>query len=188
MFVAAYWWDVRPGKEEQFRAAWRRGTELIRAIYGSHGSRLHREEREDGAIRFIGVAEETVAMDERISYYPTGAAGTPATSEILAAAVTTVDRATRHNADVSTARTGSVDDDRLVGLVSLLHRSTPGELHLHRSETNGDVALVVIFCDLIGQVGAGEAGGDVGDVLAELPDLLNGLVYLEFLLDQHVIP
>ncbi|QSR30173.1 hypothetical protein CFI00_06515 [Nocardioides sp. S5] len=59
----------------------------------------------------IGVAEETVAMDERITYYPTGAAGTPATSEILAAAVTTVDRAKRHDTDVSTARTGSVDDD-----------------------------------------------------------------------------
>ncbi|MAY95000.1 MAG: hypothetical protein CMH84_00465 [Nocardioides sp.] len=59
----------------------------------------------------IGVAEETVAMDERITYYPTGEAGTPATAEILAAAVTTVDRAKRHDTDVSTARTGSVDDD-----------------------------------------------------------------------------
>lgn len=59
----------------------------------------------------IGVAEETVAMDERISFYPTGAAGSPATAEILAAAVTTVDRAKRHATDVSTARTGSVDDD-----------------------------------------------------------------------------
>jgi len=57
MFVAAYWWDVHPGKEEQFRVAWRRGTELIRETYGSLGSRLHREERADGAIRFIGVAE-----------------------------------------------------------------------------------------------------------------------------------
>jgi quinol monooxygenase YgiN len=53
MFVAAYRWKVHPGKEEQFRAAWRRGTELIRAIYGSLGSRLHRDE--DGA--FVGMAE-----------------------------------------------------------------------------------------------------------------------------------
>ena len=53
MFVAAYWWRVHPGKEEQFRAAWRRGTELITARYGSLGSRLHRTI--DG--RFIGVAE-----------------------------------------------------------------------------------------------------------------------------------
>jgi len=29
MFVAVYWWRVHPGKEEQFRAAWRRGTDLI---------------------------------------------------------------------------------------------------------------------------------------------------------------
>ena len=57
MFVAAYWWDVRPGKEEQFRAAWRRGTELIREIYGSLGSRLHREDRDDGKIRYVGIAE-----------------------------------------------------------------------------------------------------------------------------------
>ncbi|MDP9414013.1 MAG: antibiotic biosynthesis monooxygenase [Pseudomonadota bacterium] len=42
MFVAVYWWRVHPGKEEQFRAAWRRGTELITAKYGSYGSRLHR--------------------------------------------------------------------------------------------------------------------------------------------------
>lgn len=57
MFVAAYWWEVHPGKEEQFRSAWRRGTELIREKYGSLGSRLHREDREDGKIRFIGMAE-----------------------------------------------------------------------------------------------------------------------------------
>lgn len=59
----------------------------------------------------IGVAQEAVAMDERISYYPTGATGSPATAEALAAAATTIDRATRHDTDVSTARTGSVDDD-----------------------------------------------------------------------------
>lgn len=53
MFVAAYRWQVRPGMEDSFRAAWRRGTELIRAKYGSLGSRLHRDE----AGRFIGIAE-----------------------------------------------------------------------------------------------------------------------------------
>lgn len=57
MFVAAYWWDVDPAKEEQFRAAWRRGTELIRERYGSLGSRLHREVRDDGRVRYIGMAE-----------------------------------------------------------------------------------------------------------------------------------
>jgi hypothetical protein len=53
MFVAVYWWRIHPGKEEQFRAAWRRGTELITQKYGSYGSRLH--QALDG--RFIGVAE-----------------------------------------------------------------------------------------------------------------------------------
>ena len=53
MFVAVYWWRVHPGKEEQFRKAWRRGTELITERYGSYGSRLHRDR--DG--RFVGYAE-----------------------------------------------------------------------------------------------------------------------------------
>lgn len=53
MFVAVYWWRVKPGKEAQFRAAWRRGTELITQKYGSYGSRLHRDR--DG--RFVGYAE-----------------------------------------------------------------------------------------------------------------------------------
>ncbi len=53
MFVAVYWWRVHPGKEEQFREAWRRGTAAITRIYGSYGSRLHRDR--DG--RFVGYAE-----------------------------------------------------------------------------------------------------------------------------------
>ena len=53
MFVAVYWWRVHPGKEEQFRQAWHRGTELITRIYGSYGLRLHRDR--DG--RFVGYAE-----------------------------------------------------------------------------------------------------------------------------------
>ncbi len=57
MFIAAYWWKVHPGKEAQFRAAWRRGTALIRERYGSLGSRLHRDVCAEGLTRFIGVAE-----------------------------------------------------------------------------------------------------------------------------------
>ena len=53
MFVAVYWWQVKPGKEEQFRKAWHRGTELITRIYGSFGSRLHQDDRG----RFVGYAE-----------------------------------------------------------------------------------------------------------------------------------
>ena len=53
MFVAVYWWRVHPGKEDQFRSAWRRGTEHIGRIYGGLGSRLHREA--DG--RFVAYAQ-----------------------------------------------------------------------------------------------------------------------------------
>ena len=52
MFVAIYWWRVKPGKEDQFREGWRRATDAIVKRYGSYGSRLHREA--DG--RFIGYA------------------------------------------------------------------------------------------------------------------------------------
>jgi glutathione S-transferase len=53
MFVAVYWWRVKPGKERQFRDAWCRGTRAIARIYGGLGSRLHRER--DG--RFVAIAE-----------------------------------------------------------------------------------------------------------------------------------
>ena len=70
MFVAVYWWRVHPGKEEQFCKAWHRGTELITQIYGSYGSRLHRDR--DG--RFVGYAEWPdevtwrAAFDLRMAY------------------------------------------------------------------------------------------------------------------------
>src|SRR3569623_1468688 len=64
MFVAVYWWRVHPGKEEQFRAAWRRGTELIAARYGGLGSRLHRT----GDRRFVGVAEWPDEATRRAAY------------------------------------------------------------------------------------------------------------------------
>lgn len=53
MYAAVYAWRVKPGYEEQFREAWRRGTLAITRLYGSYGSRLHRSA--DG--RFIGYAE-----------------------------------------------------------------------------------------------------------------------------------
>ena len=53
MFIAVYWWRIHEGKEEQFREAWRRATKRITEVYGSYGSRLHRDR--DG--RFVGYAE-----------------------------------------------------------------------------------------------------------------------------------
>jgi LysM repeat protein len=110
----------------------------------------------------IGVAEETVAMDERITYHPTGAAGEPATAEILAAAVTTVDRATRHDTDVSTARTGSVDDDVWPARMLLLDAAAGDPAELEQ--------LLQLVNDHVGQsatsiVVAGERPNTPGAVL-----------------------
>jgi heme-degrading monooxygenase HmoA len=53
MFLVIYEWRAKPGKDDLFREAWRRGTLAITTRYGSFGSRLCRAD--DG--RFIGVAE-----------------------------------------------------------------------------------------------------------------------------------
>lgn len=110
----------------------------------------------------IGVAEETVAMDERISYYPTGADGSPAAAEVLAAAVTTVDRAKRHDTDVSTARTGSVDDDTWPARMLLLDAAAGDPDDLEQ--------LLQLVTDHVGQsatsiVVAGERPNTPGAVL-----------------------
>ena len=110
----------------------------------------------------IGVAEEAVAMDERISYYPTGSAGSTATAEALAAAVTTVDRATRHDTDVSTARTGSVDDDTWPARMLLLDAAAGDPDDLEQ--------LLQLVNDHVGQsatsiVVAGERANTPGAVL-----------------------
>lgn len=63
------------------------------------------------AVDCIGVGEEASAMDDRVSYHPTGQDGDRAIEDILAAAVTSIDRAAAHDTDVSTGRTGYLDDD-----------------------------------------------------------------------------
>src|SRR3546814_14927762 len=57
----------------------------------------------------IGVAEEAVAMDERISYYPTGAVGSPAAAAVPAAAVTPVDPAKRPETRTAWGRDTGMD-------------------------------------------------------------------------------
>lgn len=42
MYAAIYAWKVIPGREERFRAGWRRVTEALLEQRGSFGSRLHR--------------------------------------------------------------------------------------------------------------------------------------------------
>ena len=53
MFVAVYWWRVKPGRRTSSAKPGAAETEAITALYGSHGSRLHRER--DG--RFVAYAE-----------------------------------------------------------------------------------------------------------------------------------
>lgn len=125
----------------------------------------------------IGVAEETVAMDERISYYPTGAAGTPATAEILAAAVTTVDRAKRHDTDVSTGRTGSVDDDTWPARMLLLDAAAgdPGDLEqllqLVNDHVGQSATSIVVAGERPNTPGAALHMTNTGRVILEHADL-----------------
>ena len=42
MYAAIYAWKVIPGRDERFRAGWRRVTEALFEQRGSFGSRLHR--------------------------------------------------------------------------------------------------------------------------------------------------
>ena len=58
----------------------------------------------------IGVAAEAAGLDERIRYHAPGEGNAP-TAEIVADAVAMVDRAAEHGTDVSTGRTGQIDDD-----------------------------------------------------------------------------
>lgn len=59
----------------------------------------------------VGIAQETEGLGDRIRYYDAGWEGDRAASEVLAEAVSMVDRATSHDTDVSTGRTGGLDDD-----------------------------------------------------------------------------
>ncbi|OHX34856.1 antibiotic biosynthesis monooxygenase family protein [Methylomonas sp. LWB] len=43
MFVAVYRWRVKPGYEAKFREGWLKVTDAVYQMYGSLGSRLHRD-------------------------------------------------------------------------------------------------------------------------------------------------
>jgi hypothetical protein len=59
----------------------------------------------------VGVGEEAAPLDGRISYHAPGPPGSAVTSDVLADAVKMADRTSRHDTDVTTGRTGTVDDD-----------------------------------------------------------------------------
>jgi hypothetical protein len=83
---------------------------------------------------------------------------------------------------------GGVDHEALGGVVALLDGGGAGELELHRAHADGDLAVVLVVAQVVGELGAGQARGDLRDVVEEPPDLVDGLRDLEAALDQHVIP
>ena len=122
MFVAVYWWRVHPGKEAQFRAAWRRGTQLIRERYGSYGSRLHRDA--DG--RFVGYAEWPDEATWRAAFDKKMVYDEPATRAAF------LDAIAETPADAEPIFTMTVSDDLLAR--SMAHAVAP--------DLTGKVALV----------------------------------------------
>jgi hypothetical protein len=78
-----------------------------------------------------------------------------------------------------------VHDDALSRLIALGDVGGARELQPDRAHPDGDLALVGVAAEVLGQLRARQAGCDLGDVLEELPDLLDRLGDLELILDQH---
>ena len=70
-------------------------------------------------------------------------------------------------------------------LVALGDVRGPGELQPNRAHPDRDLALVLVVAEILGELGARQARGHLGDVVEELPDLLDRLSDLELVLDQH---
>ncbi len=54
MFIAVYEFNIKPGKEEQFRQSWLKTTQAIFKELGSLGSRLHST---DDPLKFVAYAQ-----------------------------------------------------------------------------------------------------------------------------------
>lgn len=63
------------------------------------------------SIDCVGIAEETAPLGDRVRYHDAGGDSGGAVDEVLARAVTMVDRTAHQNVDASTARTHVPDDD-----------------------------------------------------------------------------
>lgn len=92
----------------------------------------------------IGIAGEATPLGDDIRYH---ASGNDVIAEIIADAVAMVDRATEHDLDVATGRTGQVDDDLWPGRLLLLATTSAGESETGPSRLGDLLALVA------GQVG-----------------------------------
>jgi nucleoid-associated protein YgaU len=118
------------------------------------------------SIDCIGIAEETQALGDRIRHHGVGREGDLATSEVLAEATSMVDRAASHDTDVSTGRTGRLDDDVWPAhmlLVTAEGITEGGSLHelrhlvAHHVGRTG-TAIVTIMTTAAAQVASSQAG------------------------------
>jgi len=82
-------------------------------------------------------------------------------------------------------RAAGVHDHPLGRLVALGDVGGPGELQTHRAHPDRDRALVLVVAEILGELGARQARGHLGNIVEELPDLLDRLSDLELVLDQH---
>ncbi len=82
-------------------------------------------------------------------------------------------------------RPGRVDDDALAGVVTFLDLGRACELELDRPHPHRDLALVLLVAEVFGELGTGQAGRDLRDVVEEVPHLVDGLRHVEVGLDQH---
>src|ERR1700689_798082 len=80
---------------------------------------------------------------------------------------------------------GRVHDDVLGGVVALGDVGGADELHADRPHPDRDPALVLVVAEVLGQLRTGQAGGHLGDVVEELPHLVDRLGDLEVAGDYH---
>ncbi len=96
----------------------------------------------------IGVAAETAGLHENVRYHAPGEASA-AIGEIVADAVAMVERATAHGTDVSTGRTGQIDDDVWPSRLLLLDSALEAPAGLHElaaliAEQSGRTATSIL--------------------------------------------
>ena len=80
---------------------------------------------------------------------------------------------------------GRVDHHALARLVAFGDVGRAREPQPHRAHADADAAPVVAVAQVVGQLGTGQAGGDVRDVAEELPHSADRRGDLELVGDQH---
>ncbi|GAA5122546.1 hypothetical protein GCM10023339_41120 [Alloalcanivorax gelatiniphagus] len=129
------------------------------------------------AVDCIGIAEEVAAMDDRVNYHSTGRNPDRVIGDLLAVAGASIDRAATHDMDVSTARTGYLDDDVWPARILLLDAAAgdpPGLeelLQLIDDHTGQTSTSVVIAGDQLDQPGLALRATSTGRIILEHAEL-----------------